>query len=552
METFSYQKVAVNQRRPGVAIVSISRLRNLCESLAPRYSDRAQLFPVREGYDDAIQLLEPLIEVGAIDVVLAAGSNGAYLRDRLAVPVVMVKVNGFDVIRAISEAAERRPHKRIGLVLHESVSAELGLLRPWLNFEILQRAYRSVDEVQHQVEALVDEGCATIIGPGMACDFAEQASVGSVFLYSLGAVEEAFERSLELARVSREKESKRARINTIVAHLRDGVAAFDEGGRLEAVNPAMRALLGLESQGDVSSQLTARIGTLLRESIANDQAIVERIEHLDGRTLSFDCMPISEHGMRTGTVVSVQDALVAQRIDRTLRTTQRPKHLLAQHQLGDLIGSSPEMQKTRRQAMTSASHDATVLLTGESGTGKELVAQGIHRASKRSGNPFLAFNCAALPEGLIESELFGHEEGAFTGARRGGKQGLFEMAHTGTILLDEIGEMPAALQSRLLRVLQERQVMKLGAGRAIPVDVRVIAATHRDLRALVAQGLFRADLFFRLNVLHIAIPSLRERRSDLPEIADHLLQGILAQYELPATHSAGVLKLLAPLFADYQ
>jgi propionate catabolism operon transcriptional regulator len=250
-------------------------------------------------------------------------------------------------------------------------------------------------------------------------------------------------------------------------------------------------------------------------------------------------------------VVTVQDALVAQRIERSLRTSQRPKHLVARHRLDDLIGDSPALQRVRRLARAGAAHDATVLLTGESGTGKELVAQGIHNASRRRGNPFVAFNCAALPEGLIESELFGHEEGAFTGARRGGKPGLFEIAHTGTIFLDEIGEMPAALQSRLLRVLQEREVMKLGSGRATPVDVRVIAATHRDLHALVEQGMFRADLYFRLNLLQIELPPLRERRGDVAPLARHLLSRSALQYGLPEAALERVLAFLAPLFEHY-
>jgi propionate catabolism operon transcriptional regulator len=247
----------------------------------------------------------------------------------------------------------------------------------------------------------------------------------------------------------------------------------------------------------------------------------------------------------------VQDTLVAQRIDRSLRTSQRPKHLVAGHSLADLNGTSPALERVRRLARAGAVHDATVLLTGESGTGKELVAQGIHNASRRRGNPFVAFNCAALPEGLIESELFGHEEGAFTGARRGGKPGLFEIAHTGTIFLDEVGEMPAASQSRLLRVLQEREVMKLGSGRATPIDVRVIAATHRDLRALVERGAFRADLYFRLNLLQIELPALRERRGDIPGLARHLLSRSAAKYELPATAAEHILEFLSPLFEQY-
>lgn len=516
---------------------------------------------MREGYGAAVTALQAYVDAGAVDVVLAAGSNGAYLRDNLSVPVVMVKVNGFDVLSAITRATSTWPGARIGLLLHETVSHELADLSPWLNISLKQHAYRSVDEVRLAVDQLAAEGCSVIIGPGMACDFAQQAGMESVFLYSLGAVEEAFERSVELARVSRQKESKRVRLNTIVAHLRDGVAAFDAAGQLEAVNPAMLELLGLSASASapadreqhVASQVARAVGPLLRESeaFAHDPAGDERIEQIGGRALIVNCTPIIEQGVRSGSVVTVQDAQVAQRIDRSLRTSQRPKHLVARHRLDDLIGASAALERVRRLARAGAAHDATVLLTGASGTGKELVAQGIHNASRRRGNPFVAFNCAALPEGLIESELFGHEEGAFTGARRGGKPGLFEMAHTGTIFLDEIGEMPAALQSRLLRVLQEREVMKLGSGRATPVDVRVIAATHRDLHALVGEGAFRADLYFRLNLLQIELPPLRERRDDIAPLARHLLSRSALQYGLADTALSQVLSFLAPLFEHY-
>ncbi|AJP59272.1 propionate catabolism operon regulatory protein PrpR [Pandoraea vervacti] len=543
-------------RRPGIALVSISRLQTLCETLAPRYTDRARFYSVREGYGAAVSALQSYVESGAVDVVLAAGSNGAYLRENLSVPVVTVKVNGFDVLSAITRATTTWPDQPLGLVLHETVSRELDDLGQLLKIQIRQRAYRSVDEVQHAVDTLAAQGCKVIIGPGMACDFAQQAGLEHVFLYSLGAVEEAFERSVELARVSREKESKRMRLNTIVAHMRDGVAAFDEHGQLEAVNPAMLTLLGVDdgrvaTPGARQIELTRKLGPMLRELSESGIAIEERLEHIDGRAFIVSCVPIYEYGMRLGAVATVQDAQMAQRIDRSLRTTQRPKHLVAKHELAELVGDSPQIGKVRRLAGTGALHDATVLLTGESGTGKELVAQGIHNASARRGNPFVAFNCAALPEGLIESELFGHDEGAFTGARRGGKAGLFEIAHTGTIFLDEIGEMPAAMQSRLLRVLQEREVMRLGSGRPVPVDVRVIAATHRDLNALVAQGRFRADLYFRLNLLQVTLPALRERRGDIRLLARTLLARNATQYGLDTRASKAILEALSPLFDHY-
>jgi propionate catabolism operon transcriptional regulator len=195
--------------------------------------------------------------------------------------------------------------------------------------------------------------------------------------------------------------------------------------------------------------------------------------------------------------------------------------------------------------------DATVLIGGESGTGKERFAQGIHNASRRAAAPFVAVNCAAFAESLLESELFGYEEGAFTGARRGGKPGLFEAAHTGTLFLDEIGEMPQALQAKLLRVLQEKEVLRVGGTEPTPVDVRIIAATHRDLRGLVEEGAFRADLFYRLNILNLHLPALRERPGDILLLAAHFLAAALGRLQLaPAT--GGLPPSLTPLLAAYR
>jgi two-component system NtrC family response regulator len=185
------------------------------------------------------------------------------------------------------------------------------------------------------------------------------------------------------------------------------------------------------------------------------------------------------------------------------------------------------MQEVLSLVRRAAPSDATVLIRGESGTGKELIARAIHAASGRAAGPFVAVNCAALPETLIESELFGHEKGAFTGAQSA-RQGRFEAAHGGSLFLDEIGDLPLHVQVKLLRVLQERQIERLGSNRAIPVDVRLLAATHRDLEALVRGGRFRDDLYYRINVVTIALPPLRERRQDIPPLLDRFLERFAA------------------------
>ncbi len=188
--------------------------------------------------------------------------------------------------------------------------------------------------------------------------------------------------------------------------------------------------------------------------------------------------------------------------------------------LPSIVGGTKRMQEVFRAAELVANSRSTVLLRGESGTGKELVAKAVHHLSPRSAGPYVRFNCAAVPEGLLESELFGHEKGAFTGAS-GAKKGRFELADGGTIFLDEIGDLPIALQPKILRVLQEQEFERLGSERSVKVDVRVVAATSRDLERLLAQGLFREDLYYRLNVVPIFIPPLRERREDVPALVDH-------------------------------
>lgn len=206
----------------------------------------------------------------------------------------------------------------------------------------------------------------------------------------------------------------------------------------------------------------------------------------------------------------------------------------SKYALEDLIGDSPLITQVKRQAIRAAQLDTTILLLGETGTGKELLAQGIHNASPRRSGPFVGINMAALPETLVESELFGSAPGAFTGANRQGRQGKVQLASGGTLFLDEIADISPAIQAKLLRVLQEREVEALGSNRLEKVDVRIIAATSKDLKELVEQNLFRADLYYRLNVLPIKLPPLRQRLTDIPALSQHLLNMIQQDANLPA------------------
>ena len=212
----------------------------------------------------------------------------------------------------------------------------------------------------------------------------------------------------------------------------------------------------------------------------------------------------------------------------------------ARYTLDDLIGDSAAARHVRALAEAAAGSEASLLLTGESGTGKEVLAQAVHNASPRAGGPFVAINCAAIPRDLLESELFGYEDAAFTGARKGGRPGKFELAEGGTLLLDEIGDMPLDMQVKLLRVLQEKTVSRLGGARELPVTCRIIATTNRELDDDVARGLFRRDLYYRLRVIHIVVPALRERAGDVTALTEHFLR----------RHAAATGKRLTVIAAD--
>jgi propionate catabolism operon transcriptional regulator len=404
--------------------------------------------------------------------------------------------------------------------------------------------------VQLRINDLVLQGCKVMIGSPMVTEIAQRSGLAAVLLYTATAVQRALDDALALCRAERSEAAKRQRLDDILRHLAEGVIAADRNRMIETINPAAAAMLGLDRNAVVGRPLADVVPDLELTPILNGMPDVERVMKLGDRSLVVSRIPLMEDNVWTGAVIALQETTAVQRVDRSIRIHNRPRSEVARYRISDLVGSDPGLVRIRRLAERYAPTGSTVLITGESGTGKELLAQGIHNASPRHFQPFVALNCAALPETLLESELFGYEEGAFTGSRRRGKVGLFEAAHQGTIFLDEIGDMPLLLQTRLLRVLQEREVLRLGALDPTPVNVRVIAATNVDLRQRVEAGSFRADLYYRLNIIMLHMPALRERLGDVPVLARMLAEKISQRLGRPAP-SPEMLEPLLELLAGY-
>jgi transcriptional regulator with PAS, ATPase and Fis domain len=305
----------------------------------------------------------------------------------------------------------------------------------------------------------------------------------------------------------------------------------DSAGRIVTLNSKAREIF--EAYERVEGRPLAEISEYL-QTIEENQ---ENLTSIRGRQLVVKKTPLKAvEGKSWGALVTLKDVSEVQRLDQEIRAKNKAKGLLARFTIDDIIGTSPAVTRLKQRIRHYAKSSSAVLITGESGTGKEMVAQSMHNLSSRREGPFVAINCACLPETLLESELFGYEQGAFTGAEKKGKAGLFELAQQGTIFLDEIGEMPFPLQAKLLRVLQEKEVRRLGSDRNIPIEVRVFASTNRDLVDDVRQGAFRQDLFFRLNVLNLEIPPLRERKEDIAILANRFIDKFNLETEKTVPH----------------
>ena len=528
------------QRKPRVIAVGLHRLRSFFNELAPGYADRAALSVLDRGFEEAVSEIRTLLQHERVEVLVAAGSNGEYLRQRLDIPVVLVRVGGFDIMRALGRA--RDLSSRIALVTYGATPPDVSQFNELFQLGVEQRSYRTDQDAHDCVRELQGRGIEVIVAPGLVADLADSHGMRGVFLYSMDAVRQALDDAIEVVRIGRVEAARRERSNNVLAQLRDGVVSVDMDERVDALNPAMERVLGLRAAQVVGRKLSEVAPDLsLLETLQSGRADSEQLRRFGARTLITSRMPLTEQGVQTGAVLTCQDPASIERADRTLRERRHRPAAAARYQLSDLVGDSAAIRRARQLAAQYAGGEGTVLIIGESGTGKEVLAQGIHHESRRSARPFIAINCAAFTESLLESELFGYEDGAFTGARRGGKPGLFEAAHSGTIFLDEIGEMPISLQTRLLRVLQQREVLRIGAVEPTRVDVRIIAATHRDLRQRIEEQRFRRDLYYRLNILRVELPSLRERREDVPILTKHIVTRTCArlgvEQEVVATHA---------------
>ena len=380
---------------------------------------------------------------------------------------------------------------------------------------------------------------APIFDPGHNIIGALQMSGPShaVHLHTLGMIVasvEAIESQLRIRENTRELTLLNLRLNSIFQTMSDGAVITDKNGIVCQVNPAGKAILGTKIKG-CSLQRIFKHRPLFLDVVERGQILTDKEFMLDVDNTRLHCL-VTARPLWDGRHTPNGAVIFFNPITKIKKLINRFSSAQASFHFSDIIGQSPVIKTTIDAARQAAIGTSNILILGESGTGKELFAQAVHNHSPRRKGPFIALNCAALPRELISSELFGYADGAFTGARKGGRPGKFEMAAGGTLFLDEIGDMPLDQQAILLRVLQEKKITRVGGDHTIPVDVRVVCATHKNLKQEVEKGNFRADLYYRINVIRIQVPSLRQRPDDIYPLFSNLVNKICARQGICVPH----------------
>lgn len=470
-------------------------------------------FQIEDVYGTDISLIQEC----EADIVVARGMSGEAFRNVKAdVHHIEIPITSYDIMCAIYDLKKKYQISRIALVWTHKVHLEL--IEEIFSITIFQYIIKpgmNPDDILDRIEADRAEAVIGGLTIGRHCKEREISFLPVV------TTEETLKRTLDEAvntacGINGEKR-KTNLMKTLLNHSKEAVCVVDRQGNILEMNQQFLRVFEVPYE-DRAMVLDETIGERAWWEEKGRRLHKESIQKIQNKLMMVTTIPIEEQDMQKMYLVSFQDAEEIRNMEYKIRNRLKEKGLIAKYRFENILGQSRKMRDVIQTAQRYSQYDANVLILGESGTGKELFAQSIHNASSRNKGPFVAVNCAAMPEQLLESELFGYSEGSFTGAAKGGKAGLFEQAHKGTLFLDEIGEMSPVLQAKLLRVLQENEVRRLGDNRVIPIDVRIICATNVNIEKSIKEGSFRLDLYYRINLFSLVIPPLRERDDDVKDI----------------------------------
>ncbi len=503
--------------KPKICIAASEPLINVARKVAPEFSEEAEFIFIGSLLKDSLTLLR---EVEGVAHIVLSGYLAKILYSKyVKIPFISIRLTFPDLIRAIQEA--QKSDDRIAITLtgvHRDF--DVSLLAKAMN--VYLRPFYCATSEEHEAACKLSkkEGYKVMIGGDLVAKACEKFGVKSILIYEgTDMIRTAIRDALEFYRFQHEEILRVSQLTAVVNHFHEGLLLTDENGQITFDNPPALTHLGLKHlQGlsvfDVFGSKSAEKVLKKGEKIAS---VIEK------GNLVVNYTPVRSDEEIHGLVCSFTKVDEIQNIEFTVRKKLHDRGFSAKYNLEDIVGESVAIRSCKERARVFAGAKGPILLTGESGTGKELFAHAIHMLSDRREGPFVAINCATLPADLLESELFGYEKGAFTGARAAGKKGLIELAHMGTLFLDEITSLGYPLQAKLLRLLAEHEILKLGSDRIVPVEIRILAATNVDIESYVEDQLFRGDLYYRLSAFRLHIPPLRDRPEDLVPLFLHFV-----------------------------
>ena len=483
------------------------------------------------GRQETVKCAQTLAAAGA-EIIITRKGTRRIVEEVTNLKVVSLNNSLSDYLWMLKERGLHTPGL-IAFFSYDPMSSDILQMCEMLEVQTKNYIFKSFADCRGCVERALKGGAVFSVGGAWTDPWAKRLGLPHVIVEnSVETILNALESATQLRRVQVEEAEKQCLFKTqsemyqaVLDFTHDAILAIDENGRIQVLNPPAERIMGCRAADSVGQPVEAVLpNTLLPDVLESGEKQLDQIMQIHQTLCNTNRIPILVDGQRRGVVATFQDVKQLQNSEQKIRLKLHEKGLVAKYAFNDILGDSPAIRSTIQIAQSYAASRASVLILGETGTGKELFAQSIHNASDRRDGPFVAINCAAVSNSLLESELFGYEAGSFTGASRGGREGVFELAHGGTLFLDEIGEIPRETQVELLRVLQEKEIRRVGGSRVIPVDVRIIAATNKDLLQETVEGRFREDLYYRLDVLDLKLPPLRERGDDVKILGLHLFR----------------------------
>jgi propionate catabolism operon transcriptional regulator len=495
-----------------------------------------------------IEILDPnnitehgrALEMQGAKAIIARSGGYRHTVGRVSVPVIHLKITTLDILHAVKRASKYK--KDIILVISDLEYFDYDEWKDMINSKLIIERFHgkegmeeTVKEIENTLSKYKDNGDQfVIVGGGIPCSCARNWNMDNVHIgASNESIYEGITYAKELADRLYEQKYNNQVLKNILDGVHDAVVAVNSQGKIILYNKRAEEILKKKNSTVIDKNLLEVCPELrfMLDTLASRVNQYNEIKTLKKTIIAANTSILEVEGQAHGVLCSFQDITKLQNLEKKIRYELNKKGLVAKYRFQDIIAQDTAMKNTIAKAISISLTDSTVMIYGESGTGKEMIAQSIHNMSDRKEEPFVAINCAAISESILESELFGYEEGAFTGARKGGKPGLFELAHGGTIFLDEINSISSNLQAKLLRVLEEKEIMRIGSDYVIPLDVRIIAAANEKLKRKVEEGNFRSDLFYRLSILEVHIPALRERKKDIIPLFKYYVSKLKEEFE---------------------